>query len=99
MAWWSWGQVLPIQDMDIREDDEHWGKPTENLNPIPLELGNPKKVTYIETSFKEPLKGKLITFLQENNDVFAWAMADMSGIDPQLITHKLNIDPTRKKIQ
>ena len=25
-------------------------------------------------------------------------MADMPGIDPKLITHKLNVDPDRKKV-
>ena len=93
------GQVLPIEDMDVREDEERRGKPAEDLIPFPLDIINPEKVTYVRASLQEPLKGKMVTFLQENNDVFAWTAADMPGIDPQLITHKLNVDPMRKTVK
>lgn len=82
--------------MDVREDEEHRGKPAKDLSPIPLELGEPDKVTYIGASLVEPPKGMLVTFLQGNNEVFAWTEVDMPGIDPQLITHKLNLDPGQK---
>ena len=93
------GQVLPIEDMDVREDEERRGKPAEDLIPFPLDIINPEKVTYMGASLQEPLKGKMVTFLQENNNVFAWTTADMPGIDPQLITHKLNVDPMRKTVK
>ncbi|XP_074323680.1 uncharacterized protein LOC141660589 [Apium graveolens] len=60
---------------------------------------DPEKVTYIGASLDKPLKGRTTTFLQENNDVFSWTAADMPGIDPNLITHKLNVDPTRKTVK
>ncbi|XP_074324003.1 uncharacterized protein LOC141660923 [Apium graveolens] len=60
---------------------------------------DPEKVTYIGASLDKPLKGRITTFLQENRDVFAWTEADMPGIDPNLITHRLNVDPTRKAVK
>ena len=75
------------------------GKPVEDLILIPLDPEDPKNVTYIGASLKGPLKEKLVKFLQENNDVFSWTTADMPRIDPQLITHKLNVDPLRKSIK
>ncbi|XP_074324126.1 uncharacterized protein LOC141661044 [Apium graveolens] len=93
------GQVLPIEDMDVRENNELRGKPAEDLVPIPLDPLDPEKVTYIGASLDKPLKGRLITFLQENNDVFAWTAAVMPGIDPNLITHRFNVDPTRKGVK
>ena len=92
------GQVLPIEDMDIREGEKR-GKPAEDLIPVLLIPGEPDKITYIGASLSEPLKGRLIAFLQENYDVFAWTAADMPGIDPELITHKLNVDPLRKSVK
>ena len=50
------GQVLPIEDMDVREDEERRGKPTEDLIPIHLDPEDPKKVTYIRASLQGPLK-------------------------------------------
>ncbi|KAL8088405.1 hypothetical protein AgCh_038254 [Apium graveolens] len=93
---WSWGQVLPIEDLDIRENDEKRGKPAEYLVSIPLAPEDPGKVTFIGATLKEPLRGKLVRFLQENSDVFAWSAANMPGIYLELITHKLNVDPNRK---
>ena len=89
---------LLIEDMDVWENEEYRGKPAEDLVPIPLNNQEPDKVTYIGASLEEPLKGEITSFLQENSDVFVWTAADMPGIDPQLITHKLNVDPTKKKI-
>ncbi|XP_074337257.1 uncharacterized protein LOC141674447 [Apium graveolens] len=76
------GQDLPIEDMDVRENDELRGKPAENLVPIPLDPLDPEKVTYIGVTLEKPLKA-----------------ADISGIDPNLITHRLNVDPTQKAVK
>ena len=66
---------------------------------IPLAPEDPGKVTFIGATLEEPLRGKLVKFLQENSDVFAWSATDMPGIDPELITHKLNVDPNRKIVK
>ena len=55
--------------MDVREDEERRGKPAEDLIPIPLDTINLEKVTYVGASLQDPLKGNMIKFLQENNDV------------------------------
>ncbi|XP_074342421.1 uncharacterized protein LOC141679970 [Apium graveolens] len=39
--------VLPIEDMDVRENDELRGKPSEDLVQIPLDPLDSEKVTYI----------------------------------------------------
>uniref|UniRef100_A0A803MT82 Uncharacterized protein n=1 Tax=Chenopodium quinoa TaxID=63459 RepID=A0A803MT82_CHEQI len=38
-------------------------------------------------------------FLRENKDCFAWSHKDMTGIDPSIISHKLNIDPNHKPVK
>ena len=35
-----------------------------------------------------------ITFLKDNQDVFAWSHEDMLGIDPSVIVHRLNVLPS-----
>ncbi|XP_063942119.1 uncharacterized protein LOC135149915 [Daucus carota subsp. sativus] len=47
----------------------------------------------------EDLKQEFVRFLRNNRDVFAWTAADMPGIDPSFITHKLNVNPVRKPIK
>ena len=46
-------------------------EPTEVLEDIPLEEGNPKKYTRIGTSMEEKMKQDLIQFLRKSIDVFA----------------------------
>ena len=45
------------------------------------------------------LKEKIVEFLKQNLDIFAWTHKDMPGIDNKVIEHKLNVDPTRKPVQ
>ena len=67
--------------------------------PIPLYTEEPEKVTYVGTLLQEELKQELVRFLRNNRDVFAWTAADMPGIDPSFMTHKLNVNPERKPIK
>ncbi|KAL5548398.1 hypothetical protein UlMin_003629 [Ulmus minor] len=52
------------------------------------------------TTLKPPRQLEdLIIFLREHRDVFAWSHEDMPGIDPNVIVHRLNIDPNFKPIK
>ncbi|XP_056849746.1 uncharacterized protein LOC130499575, partial [Raphanus sativus] len=44
-------------------------------------------------------KKELIDFLKSNVKTFAWSTNDMKGIDPNVTTHKLKVDPTFKPIK
>src|ERR1044072_5583753 len=35
----------------------------------------------------------LVTMLMVNQDVFAWTIGDITGLDPSLMSHKLYINP------
>ena len=85
------GQVLPIEEFDARENEKRRGKPAEDLVPINLVPGDQEKVTYVGATLSENSRKELTTFLQNNSDVFAWTAADMPRINPDFITHKLNI--------
>jgi hypothetical protein len=41
----------------------------------------------------------LITFLQDNLDVFTWKISDMPEVPREVIEHKLGIGPTFKPIK
>ena len=38
-------------------------------------------------------KIKMLLFLIQNVDVFAWSPYEVPGVDPEFIVHKLNVDP------
>ena len=87
-----------VQTMSI-EERRFVAEPTEVLEDIFLEEGNPEKFTRIGTSMKEKTKQDLVQFLRENIDVFAWSYEDMPGIDPSVITHRLNVHPSSKPVR
>ena len=70
----------------------------EELEPVSLD-DNPKHLAYIGSKLAEDLKSLLTQFLRQNRDVFAWKQADMGGIDPTLITHRLNTNPSFKPVK
>ena len=57
------------------------------------------KTTRIGTTLSPKMRTRLIEFLKENIDVFAWSHKDMQGISPKIAQHKLNVDPERKPVQ
>ena len=61
--------------------------------------GDTTKVTKVGIGFDPVLKGKIVEFLKQNLDVFAWTHKDMSGIDNEMIKHKLNVESTKKPVQ
>ena len=84
-------QTMNIEERRIVAD------PTEALEDIPLDEDDPGKSTRIRADLERKIKKDLIHFLRENIDVFAWSHKDMPGIDPSVITHRLNVYPSSKE--
>ena len=45
------------------------------------------------------MKQNLVQFLRKSIDVFMWSHEDMLGIDPSVITHRLNVYPSSKPVR
>ena len=70
----------------------------QELEPISLD-DDCEHLAYIDSKLVEDLKCPLTHFLRQNKDVFAWKQADMGGIDPTVITHRLNVSPSFKLVK
>ena len=86
------------QTMNI-EERRIVAEPTEVLEDISLDENDPRKSTRIGADLEGKIKKDLIHFLRENIDVFAWSHEDIPGIDPSVITHRLNIYPSSKPVR
>ena len=62
-------------------------EPTKVLEDVPLDEGNPEKITRIGTSMEEKMKQDLVQFLRKSIDVFVWSHEDMPRIDLSVITY------------
>ena len=74
-------------------------KPSEELDTIKLEDGSLEKITKIRADLPPQIRESLIQFLRNNKDVFAWSHEDMPGINPSIISHKLNINLTLRPVK
>ena len=68
-------------------------QPVEELEAVHLHESDPEKLVYVGTQLPELLKNEMVECLKANADVFAWTPDDMPRIDPDVISHQLNVDP------
>ncbi|XP_072088112.1 uncharacterized protein [Arachis hypogaea] len=86
-----------LTELDLRADLQDRPLPNEELIKLTL-TDDPTKFTFIGASMKGEEKNKLINFLRQNADLFAWTSGDMPGISPSVITHKLAINPAARPV-
>ena len=87
-----------VDKLDMRDEAFTRPEPSEELEPVSLD-DDPEHLTYIGSKLAKDLKSLLTQFLRQNRDVFAWKQADMGGIDPTVITHRLNTSPSFKPVK
>ena len=59
----------------------------------------PMKVLKLGKNLSEELREAISTFLKSNLDVFSWKHSDMEGINPKVMSHRLNLDYEKKPIR
>ena len=79
----------------IEEKEE---EKVEALETVELIDGETTKTTRIGMTLSLEMKSRLVQFLKDNLDVFAWSHEDMLGISTKVIQHRLNVDPERKPV-
>ncbi|KAL2228350.1 UNVERIFIED_CONTAM: Retrovirus-related Pol polyprotein from transposon gypsy [Sesamum indicum] len=88
----------------VKEDAEPRPYETEHLKPsdeykmVQLVPDEPDKTTRIEANMKDG-EMAMIEFLRRNADMFAWSPSDFTGIDPEVIVHRLDVDPMARPVQ
>ena len=87
-----------VDELDVRDEVNTRTEPSEELELVQLD-DHPEHLTYIGSKLVEDLRSLLIHFLRQNKDVFAWKQEDMGGIDPVIITHRLNVSPSFKPVK
>ena len=80
--------MAPIDKIDALED----------LEEIQLDSNHPDQTVKIGTFMGPEVRNQLIKFLQEHKATFAWSTDDMIGVDSNVISHKLNVDPTYRPV-
>ena len=87
-----------MDELDMRDEVLTRPEPSEELEPVLLD-DDLEHLAYIGSKLTEDLKSLLTQFLRQNRDVFAWKQADMGGIYPTVITHRLNTSQSFKPVK
>ena len=69
------------------------------MDEIQLDPAQPDRVINIGSLLGDTIRHQLLSFLRNNQDCFAWSHKDMPGIDPEVTTHRLNVDPSHKPVK
>ena len=74
-------------------------EPVERLESVRMKEFDEEKLVFIGSQLAPHAKEEIVKCLRDNADIFAWSPADMPGIDPEVISHRLNVDPSRIPIK
>ena len=86
--------------IDLRSPNKEGATgPIEDLVDLPVSDKEPSKVLKIGKNLLDGIREAISEFLIQNLDVFAWAHSNMEGIDPSVMSHRLNVDPSRKLVK
>ncbi|XP_025670636.1 uncharacterized protein [Arachis hypogaea] len=86
-----------LADLDARQDGQPRPEPEGDMKK--LQIGPTKdEYTFINRNLPYDLKEELSQLLKQNRDLFAFTPADMPGISPDLMSHRLAVDPKAKPI-
>ncbi|KAG7559073.1 Aspartic peptidase domain superfamily [Arabidopsis thaliana x Arabidopsis arenosa] len=72
---------------------------TESVIQVNIDTSDPIRCVGIGSDLPQQLKDDLVGFLRQNVMTFAWSMADMTGIAPEVTCHELNVDSTYKPVK
>ncbi|KAM2252312.1 hypothetical protein ACFX1S_006841 [Malus domestica] len=88
------------QPDDPRDDSfTQQAQPAEELENVSISKDCPDRMVKIGTTLSPLIRLALISFLQENNEVFTWSYEDMPSISPDIICHRLSINPNTKPVR
>ena len=80
----------------IKEKEED---KVEALEIVELVERETARTTKIGMALSLEMRARLVQFLKENLDVFAWSHEDMLGISPEVIQHRLNVNLEKNPVQ
>ena len=73
-------------------------KSIEDLTKIRIDPNDLDRFFLLGRQLPEPEKIELLNLLMQNKEVFAWTLYEMPDISPEVMYHKLNMDPKQKPV-
>ncbi|XP_072090636.1 uncharacterized protein [Arachis hypogaea] len=86
-----------LVDLDARVDDKLRPEPQGDLEKF--RVGDMEdKFTFVNQNLPHELKEPLIKAIRANKDLFTWTPANMPGVEPAFMSHRLAVKPNTKLV-
>ena len=72
--------------------------PAEHAKKVPLCKDVPDRTVTIGKGLEMTEEARLIQFLQNNQDIFAWSSLDLRGVSREIMEHELRVDPKVNRV-
>ncbi|KAK1568798.1 hypothetical protein Q3G72_028909 [Acer saccharum] len=71
----------------------------EELDEVSIDPNQPDHKVLIGSRLPADVRKQLVEFLKERRNSFAWSHEDMIGIDPEVMVHRLQVDPDHQPVK
>ncbi|KAL5785135.1 hypothetical protein ACOSQ2_007527 [Xanthoceras sorbifolium] len=71
----------------------------EELDEVSIHPDFPDHKVSIGSRLPQNIRARLLSFLTARHDSFAWSHADMIGISPEVLVHRLQVDPDHPPVK
>ncbi|KAK0593489.1 hypothetical protein LWI29_037564 [Acer saccharum] len=71
----------------------------EELDEVSIDPDQPDHKVFIGSRLLDDIRKQLVEFLKERCNSFAWSHEDMIGIDPEVMVHRLQVDPDHQPVK
>ncbi|GMP63150.1 hypothetical protein CsSME_00024952 [Camellia sinensis var. sinensis] len=84
----------------IDREEERFVKPlVDEITPINVGTEKDPRLVQIRSTLSSEEHEHLVALLKDFKDVFAWSYEDMPGIDPEIIQHRIPLDPEARPVK
>ena len=88
----DWG--IPPKLKRIVEQEDMEVKPhQEEMEVVNLGDGEERKEVKVGTGMSISIRDELVALLRDYQDIFAWSYQDMLGLSPNIVQHRLPLNP------
>ena len=96
----SEGDTGAFDSEDMQSNHKTEGvSPAEHTKKVPLCEDVPDRMVVIGKGLEEAEEVRLVQFLRNNQDVFAWSSSDLRGVSREVIEHTLTVNPKEKPVK
>ena len=90
------GKEEEAKPLTSERHDKEGVMPAEHTKKVLLCKDVPDHTITIGKGLEEDEESRLIQFLRNNQDVFAWSSSDLQGVSREVMEHELKVDPKVK---